>query len=208
MNRRGLSYLILLTGAVLLLVGCASGTAPGGERRYGLEVADAVDAVQRGEAREALAYYEREAADLERRGQGREAAKAYSAVALVSSRLGAYQKAIHSGLQALELLKPEPKTEGAVSIQVSVYSTIAHGYRRAGDLEEARRYFEQGLDLTKSFPRLRRSLTWSGNLLRGLASVAYAQGDYPGALKHGMEAVDPQTAHPYYWASFILIGAR
>jgi CHAT domain-containing protein len=183
------SCVSLLTAAVLLLAGCATGTDPGGRNGYGLEPSDIREAIERGEGREALAYYERAAEESERRGSRLEAAKAHAAVAQVANRIGAYQKGIRSGLRALELLKGEPQGQDIPLRQVRVYSDVGHSYRHAGDLQEARRYFEEGLELIKSFAHLRASPTWSGNLSRGLASVAYSQHDYPAALQHGSEAV-------------------
>jgi hypothetical protein len=45
-----------------LLAGCATGTDPGGGNRYGLEPVDAEQAFRGREGREALSFYEREAA--------------------------------------------------------------------------------------------------------------------------------------------------
>ena len=150
--------------------------------------ADAREAVQRGEARDALAYYEREAEELERRGPRLGAAKAHANVAMIARRLGAYQKGIRAGLRALELLKQEDQTDETVSMQLPVYHNLGNTYRQARDLAEARRYFEGGLELLKAIPERRRSPIWSANLLRGLASVENSQGDYQRALQHGGEA--------------------
>lgn len=188
MKQTGLC-LSVLTVATLLLAGCAAGTEPGGRKGYGLEPSDIREAIERGEGREALAYYERAAEEFERRGPKLEAAKAHAAVAQVANRIGAYQKGIRSGLRALELLKGEPQGQDIPLRQVRVYSDVGHCYRQVGDLKEARRYFEEGLELITSFAHLRASPTWSGNLSRGLASVAYSQHDYSAALQHGSEAV-------------------
>jgi len=181
-----------LVGLVLVLVSltcCAAEAGPARGKAYGLEIRDVQEALERGEAREALAYYEREAPELERRGQSLEAAKAHGAIAFVALRLGAYQKGIRAGLRALELLKLEGPTEETVLTQLPVYNTLGHTYRQAGDLAEARRYFEGGLKLVKAIPQARRSLIWSAHLSRGLASVENSLGQYEPALQHGAEAV-------------------
>ena len=86
----GLFILLLVTGCA----GGTAGTAPGDVKAYGLELPDILEALQRGEGREALTYYEREAANLERQGARLEAVRAYHAAAQIALRLGAYQRGI------------------------------------------------------------------------------------------------------------------
>lgn len=178
--------LILLLGSV---AGCATATGPDGSKRYGFELPDMLEAVERGEGREALAFYEQEAVDLERRGHKLEAVKAHRAAAFVAPRVGAYQKSIRAGLRGLELLKQEHQTQEILALQLSLYVTLGGSYRRVGDLREARRYFEEGLEIARSFPKVRRGLTWTASLSRSLAGVAYSQGDYWIALEQGLEAI-------------------
>ncbi len=184
--RRGIIPLLL---ASLPMAGCAAEAASGSGKGYGLELPSIQEAIERGEGREALAFYEREATALERSGRKLEAAKTLRAAAFVAPRVGAYQRGIRAALRGLELLKQEPQTQETVSLQVSVYASLGSAYRRVGDLREARRYLQEGLDLAKSFQSLRRSLIWIGSLSRNLAGVAYAQGDYTVALQQGMESI-------------------
>lgn len=186
MKAQGILVLVCLLTST---AGCATGTGSEGGKPYGPKRRDAREAVERGEAREALAYYEREAQELERRGSRLEAAKTHSVIAHLALRLGAYQKGIRAGLRALDLLKLEGQTQETVLLQLPVYNTLGHTYRLAGDLGEARRYFEGGLELVKAIPEARRSLVWSANLSRGLASVENSLGDYEPALQHGREAI-------------------
>ncbi len=159
------------------------------EKRYGFELADAIEAIQRGEAREALSYYERQAAELEQRGLGLEAAKAHGAVVYVAQRLGQYQKAIRAGLRALELLKPERQTDETLAKQLSLYSHVGLSYRGVGDLKEARRYLEEGLELTKGLGHENRRVLFSGVFWSHLAWLANSSRDYPQAVAHGTNAV-------------------
>jgi tetratricopeptide (TPR) repeat protein len=80
----------------------AAEPAPG---EYALEGSQAIEAVNRGEGRQALAYYERTAAEAEKDGNQVRAARAWHAAAVVANRLGRYQKGIQSASRAIELFK-------------------------------------------------------------------------------------------------------
>lgn len=129
----------------------------GGGRRFGFEIEDAQEALQREAGREALSFYEREAKELEHRGAKLEAAKAHAAAAFVARRVGAYQKGIRSGLRALELLREERGTLETLTRQATVYNVVGHTYRLAGDLPEARRHFQDGLRLARELRDVRRT---------------------------------------------------
>ena len=172
-----------------LASGSPPGTAPPGGKRYGVEFLETLEAVKRGEGREALAYYEGLAERRERQGVPLEEAKAKSAVTFTASRLGAYQKAIRSGLRALELFKRGPQSEENLGRQLSVYSHLGVSYLGVGDLKEARRYYQEGLDLTKTSTNAQRIVFFSGVLASGLAWAANLEGDNRAALGHGEEAV-------------------
>lgn len=61
---------------------------------------EVLEAIDRGEGREALAFFERVAAESEQRGARVEAVGALGAAAFVASRLGMNQKAIRAGTRA------------------------------------------------------------------------------------------------------------
>src|SRR5438477_12720897 len=63
--------------------------APG---EYSLDGPQVIEAVNRGEGRQALAYYERTATQAEQEGNQVRAARAWHAAAVVAARLGRYQK--------------------------------------------------------------------------------------------------------------------
>src|SRR5438552_8732556 len=112
----------------------APGSAGPGDRRYGFTFFDARYAVERGEARPALAFYESAAADAEHRGARAEAGNAYACAAFVPVRLHQLQKAITSAQKALDLLRNEPTvTNDQMGMMVSVYSVPGNAYRNAGD---------------------------------------------------------------------------
>ncbi len=178
---------------LLLAVGCAAGPRPAaaqaaGGKRYGLEFPDAMAALQRGEGRDALAYYEREAEEQERGGQRLEAAKAHSAVTFVAQRLGLYQRGIRSGLRALDLLKLEPQTDETLHRTLSVGNAVGFTYLQAGDLQEAERHFREGLEAARGFAQAGPRQFFSAVCLRGLASVAWARRDSARAIQQGKEA--------------------
>src|SRR5262249_38403968 len=76
-------------------------TLPAGE--YALDGLAAFAAVNRGEGRQALAYYERVASQAEQQGDPVGAARAGHAAAAVAARLGLFQKAIKYGTHAIDL---------------------------------------------------------------------------------------------------------
>ncbi|MBI1958675.1 MAG: hypothetical protein HYS36_05545, partial [Candidatus Rokubacteria bacterium] len=77
-------------------------SAPGEQKRFGLRPPEALGAVQRGQGREALAFYAREAARLEGAERPMDAAHAHNAAAFIAPRLGEYQRGIVAGTRALD----------------------------------------------------------------------------------------------------------
>src|SRR2546426_2474684 len=86
----------------------APGSAGPGDRRYGFTFFDARAAIERGEARPALAFYESAAADAEQRGARAEAGGAYACAAFVAGRLHPPQKAVTAAPKGPALLSNEP----------------------------------------------------------------------------------------------------
>ncbi len=175
---------------LLLLAGCATGAGPGAGERYGLEPADAREAFERGHGQDALRYYELEAAEAEEHGASLQAAKTHTAIAFTASQIGSHQKAIRSGLRAFELLQREPPTQEILERKAYVYIALGHAYRRAGDFQEARRYYQQGFDLVKAFPPKGDFQYWYAAFSAGLGFLAHFERDKPKvALQHGNEVV-------------------
>src|SRR2546426_9971623 len=86
----------------------APGSAGPGDRRYGFTFFDARAAVERGEARPALAFYESAAADAEQRGARAEAGSAYACAAFVAGRLPQPPKGLTPAPKGPHLLRNEP----------------------------------------------------------------------------------------------------
>ena len=84
--------------------------------------------MQRGQGREALAFYESEAARLERAERPMDAAHAHNAAALIAPRLGEYQRGILAGTRALDLVGRAPSTRGNMAVLVS--ASLMRGRRR------------------------------------------------------------------------------
>ena len=145
--------------------------------------------MQRGQWREALAFYEREAARLERAERPMDAAHAHNAAAFIAPRLGEYQRAILAGTRALDLVGRAPSTRENMAVLVSASLSLGNAYRQVGDLARARGTFEAGLQAVETSPFRRRGVGWRGSLSRGLASVAYSQGDYSTAVEQGTRAI-------------------
>ncbi|HEY4912047.1 MAG TPA: tetratricopeptide repeat protein, partial [Methylomirabilota bacterium] len=160
--------------------------APGEYSFDGLQV---LEAINRGEGRQALAYYERTASEAEKQGNQLRAARALVAATTVSVRLGRYQKAIQSGSRSLELYKSakEPSQSDLMS-WASVHSQLGAAYRAVGDMTRARQVLEEGLQFANTHLSGRREGQVEGYLLNGLAMVAYAQRDYQTALARNIQA--------------------
>ena len=80
---------------------------------YGLTGLDVVDAVEKGEGRQALAAYELLASEAESRGALTVALRAHSAAAHAARRLGLMQKALREGLRAMEIGRGAPPPQSA-----------------------------------------------------------------------------------------------
>jgi len=160
--------------------------APG---EYSLEGIQVLEAINRGEGREALAYYERAAAQAEQQGNQLRAARALGAATTTAVRLGRYQKAIQSGTRSLELYtaSAEP-TRSDLTAWASVHAQLGAAYRLVGDLTRARQVLEEGLEFAKTRLSGRREGQVEGYLLNGLAKVAYGQQDYQTSLARSTQA--------------------
>src|SRR5262249_31218568 len=116
---------------------------------YELSGPAAMEAVNRGEGAQALAYYERTAAQAEKDGDQVRAARAWHAASAVSYRLGRYQKTIQSASRAIELFKTAPSelTPFEIGTWASAYAHVGSAYRVVGDLTRANQALEEGLSL-------------------------------------------------------------
>jgi CHAT domain-containing protein len=162
--------------------------APG---EYSLEGLQAIEAVNRGEGRQALAYYERTATQAEEQGNQVRAAKAWHAAAVVAVRLGRYQKGIQSASRAVELFKKanaRELTQGDLGAWASSYSHLGSAYRAVRDLPQATKALEEGLEFAKTRLSGRLEGQVEGFLLNNLAQVAYAQQDFKTALARNTQA--------------------
>ncbi len=120
----------------------AAEPAPG---EYALEGSQAIEAVNRGEGRQALAYYERAAAEAEKDGNQVRAARAWHAAAVVANRLGRYQKGIQSASRSIELFKKvnaRELTQGDLGTWGSSYGHLGAAYRAVGDLAQANKVLD------------------------------------------------------------------
>ena len=160
--------------------------APG---EYSLDGPKALEAVNRGEGKQALAYYEKTAAQSEQQGDKLRAARAWHAAAVVAVRLARYQKAIQASNRSIELFKGAPElTVNEVGVWTSSYSQLGAAYRAVGDLAQAQKALEDGLALAKARLTGRQEEQVEGYLLNGLAAVAFSRKDYQTALTYNTQA--------------------
>ena len=160
-----------------------------GSGEYGFSGLQVMDAINRGEGAQALAYYEKAAKEAEQQGNTLRAAHALVAATMATLRLGRYQKAIQAGTHALELYKkaldPSPSD---LMAWASVHSQLGAAYRNVGDLNRATQVLEEGLQFANTRLTGRREGQVQGYLLNNLAMVAYAKHDYQTALARNTQA--------------------
>src|SRR5438876_631415 len=162
--------------------------APG---EYSLDGPQAIEAVNRGEGRQALAYYERTATQAEQEGNQVRAARAWQAAAVVAVRLGRYQKGIQSASRGIELFKkahPRDLKQADLGAWASCYSHLGSAYRSVRDFAQATKALEEGLEFAKTRLSGRHEEQVEGFLLNNLAQVAYAQQDFKTALARNTQA--------------------
>ena len=160
-----------------------------GPGEYPFEGFLVLEAVNRGEGPQALAYYEKTAQEAEKQGNELRAARALGAAATVAQRLGRYQKSIQYGTRALDLYK-SAKEPGPSDLMAwaAVHAQLGSAYRAVGDQTRARQVLEEGLEFASTRLSGRREGQVEGYLLNGLAMVAYTQRDYPTALARNSQA--------------------
>lgn len=156
---------------------------------YVLDGAAAIEALERGEGPQALAYYERTGEQAAKDGNHVRAARAWHVATVTALRLGHFQKVIQDGGRAIETFKAASGlTPPDLGSWASVHAQLGSAYRAVGDLPRARATLEEGVELTRTRMSGRREDQAEGYLLNGLAQVAYAQRDYPTALARSTQA--------------------
>ncbi|HSB40819.1 MAG TPA: CHAT domain-containing protein [Methylomirabilota bacterium] len=157
---------------------------------YPLVGPEVLDAIDRGEARQALAFYERAAAQAEQQGDALRAARAWHAISLVTVRQGRFQKAIQAAERSIGHFKTaRGLTQADFGAWASAQSQLGSAYRAVGDLARARAALEGGLEVARNNLRGRHESHAEGYLLNGLAMIAYAQQDYRTAITRHTEAL-------------------
>ncbi|MBI3636236.1 MAG: CHAT domain-containing protein, partial [Candidatus Rokubacteria bacterium] len=155
-------------------------------KTYGFEIPDILGAMNRGEARQAMVFYESAAKDAERRGAPIQAAQAYTALAYAAMGAGAYQKCIVAGLHGVDALKALPTSEATSVLAVNLLLPFGNCYRFVGDHASARRRYEEGLQAAAGVPPQGRSVRL-GLVFNAIAQTAFEQGDYDEAIRNARE---------------------
>ena len=163
---------------------------PIGDGRYPTTFYEVTQLVNRGEGRAALAWYETAAAESERKGDAEAAARARCAIAFAASRLGQLQKAISAGVLALDYFKAHPPSGGLLLHgQVSLYATLSHTYRVAGDVPRARQFAEEGLAVAQAHSGGPGVPLQIAGMSVQLARDLRQQGDLAGSLQRSQDAL-------------------
>src|SRR5712691_70026 len=105
-------------------------TRESADDEYPLDGAQVLEAINRGEGPQALAYYERAAAQAEQQGNALRAARAWHAVSVVTLRQGRFQKAIQSASRSIQQFKAAGSlAQSEVGAWASAYSQLGSAYR-------------------------------------------------------------------------------
>src|SRR5215475_4013562 len=178
-----------------------------GAGEYGFGGLQVMDAINRGEGPQALAYYEKTAQEAEEQGNTLRAAHALVAATSAAIRLGRYQKAIRAGTHALELYKKaQDPSQSDLMAWASVHSQLGTAYRNVGDLNRATQVLEEGLQFANTRLTGRREGQVQGYLLNNLALVAYAKHDYQTALARNTQASEGLRTKVRRWNAMSLYG--
>ena len=157
---------------------------------YPLDGPQVLEAINRGEGQQALAYYERAAAQAEQQGNALRAARAWYAVSLVTLRQGRFQKAIQAAGRSIQQFQAaRGLAQPDYGNWAAAHGQLGSAYRSVGDLARARAAFEEGLEVARNNLRGRHESQAEGHLLNGLAMIAYAQQDYQTAITRHTQAV-------------------
>jgi CHAT domain-containing protein len=159
--------------------------------KYGFSVIEILEAIDRGEGRQALEAYEKAASEAEGQRALTTAVQANTAAAFVAMRLGMIQKTLRAGTRALDLAPGAPPSAAVTRAALFNYVNVGQGYRLAGDLAQARRYLDEGLGFARAggpgFPRSGVDVEIA-IILRALSQVTVAQGDQAAGIVHAQEA--------------------
>jgi tetratricopeptide (TPR) repeat protein len=160
--------------------------APG---QYSYDGPDVIEAVNRGEGPQAMAYFERAAKEDEQQGNLVRAARELHGVSIVANRMGRYQKGIQASSHAIELFKKASTLTQQDQVSwASCYSHLGSAYRRLGNLAKAREAFEESLAYAKANLRGRFEGQSEGFLQNDLATILFTQKDFQTALAYNTQA--------------------
>ncbi len=122
-----------------------------GPGEYPFEGFLVLEAVNRGEGPQALAYYEKTAQEALKQGDQLRAARALGAATTVAQRLGRYQKSIQYGTRSLELYKSaKDPAQSDLMAWAAVHAQLGSAYRAVGDQTRARQVLEDGLQFANT----------------------------------------------------------
>jgi CHAT domain-containing protein/lipopolysaccharide biosynthesis regulator YciM len=164
-----------------------------GQSKYEATPASMMEAIARGEAREALAAMEAKGSEAEKNVASSaspqryrfEAANAYREAARAAQSLGQFQKAISHGSKALEMAD---KTKNP-ALQAGAIYQLQQSYRSVGNHAKARELVDKGLEVTKQIPEEGARRFSQAGFLRELGIDLLRQGKREEAIQHTSESL-------------------
>jgi len=155
-----------------------------GPGEYSLQFERVLEAINRGEGHQALAYYERTAAKAEQDGDRLLAARALGAVSVAALRLGRFQRAIQAGTRSIDIFTARGTLDPSDRLAAVVaYAQVGAAYRAVSDLARSRAVLEEGVRFAETQLSGRREGRAVSVLSETLARTAEAQRDYARALE-------------------------
>jgi CHAT domain-containing protein len=178
----------------VFIVACA--IVPGrvsAQSKYEAIPASTMDAIARGEAREALSAMEAQGLEAEKNAASSpspqryqvQAARAYSEAARAALSLGQLQKAIAHGSKALEMAE---KTQDP-GLQTTAIYQLQQSYRSVGNHAKAREWIDKGIEVTQRITDERSRRFSHAGFLRELGIDLLRQGKRAEAIQNTSEAL-------------------
>jgi CHAT domain-containing protein len=164
-----------------------------GQSKYNATPASTVEAIARGEAREALSAMEAKGLEAEKNLASSpspqrywvEAANAYREAARAAQSLGQFQKAISHGSKALEMAE---KTKNP-ALQAGAIYQLQQSYRSVGNHAKARELVDEGIEVAKQIPDEGTRRFTQASFLRELGIDLLRQGKREEAIQHTSESL-------------------
>lgn len=183
---------------LIILFGLVSDRAAG-QSKFDGTAASTIDAIARGEAREALTTLEAKGSEAEKNAASSsspqpywmEAANAYREAARAAFSLGQLQKAVSHATKALEM----GERAKSLGLQAGAIYQIQQAYRGIGNYAKAREWISKGMEIAKRIRDEGSRRSFQANFLREMGIDLLRQGKREEAIQSTSEALQLFEEH-------------